>query len=236
MDRSVIQGGIRPYKRGGAAPEQGRQPSERGHRSRSFNARKWIYGALGAVVLGIVCLFLFLGPMARWAAHAWVVDEEPKASDAIVVLAGSVSARPYAAAELWNQGYAPLVVVTTMPHGGFMTPGEDYATHAIMSRGVPRESFVVLRTEVTSTYDEAMSVLAWAKDNGVSRILLVTDPFHTRRSRWIFKRLLEPWGIEVITVAAPPKGYDLDHWWDNEFSLVEFPNDVVKYLLYRTKY
>ncbi|RME72560.1 MAG: YdcF family protein [Verrucomicrobia bacterium] len=236
ISAEIIGAGKRPYRRRGGIGEKRDRPRRRRESGRRRGPLFWVGCSGGVLFVALMLLALNLKSLAAWAAHAWIVDELPQPADAIVVLAGSIDSRPQAAADLYQAGYAPRIIITVTPSGGFMTPGEDIATHVILNRGVPKEAFEILTTPVRSTYDEAVSVAAWAREHGATRLLVVTDPFHTRRARWAFKRVCTPYGIEVTTVAAPPLDYSIDRWWENEFSLVEFPNDVMKYILYRFKY
>jgi uncharacterized SAM-binding protein YcdF (DUF218 family) len=173
----------------------------------------------------------------RGAARAWIVDEEPVPSDVIVVLAGSLETRPHAAAKLYHAEMAPKILMTDIPaREGLETPGVDYASGTLMMNGVPRDAIVIQRTGVTSTIDEANAVLAWCNATGATKVLVVTDPFHTRRVRWIFGRIFEGHATEVRVVASEPVGYDLDRWWQSEFALIEFNNELVKYAYYQLKY
>ncbi|HEX9784460.1 MAG TPA: YdcF family protein [Opitutaceae bacterium] len=198
---------------------------------------RFALGIGGAGVASVVLAVVFREPMLRGLADAWVDSDEPAASDAIVILAGSIESRPHSAAALYHRGLAPKLLLTDIPaREGLETPGIDYASGTLMMEGVPREAIILRRSGAKSTFDEARAVAGWAASTGADKLLVVTDPFHTRRTRWIFRRVFQGHGIEIRVVAADPVDYQLDSWWESEFGLIEFNNEVVKYLYYRFRY
>lgn len=194
----------------------------------------WLLSALVLAVLGVAVLGIFRVRIARAAARAWVVDERPVPSDAIVLLSGGVPSRPLAAAWLFNHGYAPLIVGTDIYIDPELVTPETSVTSAILTgSGVPKESVVWLTPTVNSTLDEAMAVLEWARANHAQRVIVTTDPFHTRRAKWVFRQVLGASGIDTVVVAAQPRDYSVDEWWRSETGLIEFQNEIIKFVYYR---
>jgi uncharacterized SAM-binding protein YcdF (DUF218 family) len=89
---------------------------------------------------------------------------------------------------------------------------------------------------VNSTYEEALALRDWVKQNGARKIVIVSDPFHTRRVKWLFRKELATTGAQVLTAVAPPLEYDSSNWWKHEEGLIAFQNELIKYGLYRMKY
>ncbi len=87
-------------------------------------------------------------------------------------------------ADLWPQGLAPLVVVT----GG--KRAEDRFTEAeasaayLVERGVPQEA-IVLENEGANSYESLEGVSELLAARGLDEVLIVTDPYHSLRSRLI---------------------------------------------------
>lgn len=199
------------------------------------------WGVFASIVLLAVLAYAFraslLSNLARW----WVVDEEAYEADAIVVLAGSLESRPFAAIELYHQKVAPLVLLTNAtavpPLLVGIVPSESTAAREVLIRaGVPGSSVVVLPQKVGSTYDEARVVRAWAEAYGARRIVVATDPFHTRRTRWIFERALAGTKTEVVMVATWGHIYSTKNWWRTEEGFVDFFTEVLKLVYYRLNY
>ena len=197
----------------------------------------WLLG-LCAVGLALV---LFHEPMLRGAAELYVVDEPVAKADAIVVLGGGVEYRPLAAARYYLEGRAPKVLVTQpqlSPSAkmGLTTPEFVLAREILLKRGVPAAAIQMLGTNVASTRDEALALKQWVVENHAKTVLIPTDPFHTRRARWIFCKILKPAGVSVRMAVAENPSYKVESWWRTETGLITFQNEVVKFGYYMLKF
>jgi uncharacterized SAM-binding protein YcdF (DUF218 family) len=101
---------------------------------------------------------------------------------------------------------------------------------------VPADAIIPLEPTVTSTFDEANLLSAWAKQNHAHRFLVPTELFHTRRQRWVLRRQLHPVGAEVQMIALNHKKYTADNWWQTEEGLVDFELETVKFAMYLCRY
>jgi uncharacterized SAM-binding protein YcdF (DUF218 family) len=203
---------------------------------RKFLSRavRWllVFGLL--IVLG----WVFRATLMKQFAELWIVDERLQRADAIVVLGGGASSRPGEAARLYHQGYASQVVVMV---SGTKPPGEETVPVAadklaLVGSAVPESAVVTLDQRVTSTYDEAKAVYAWAATSGVKRVIIPSDMFHTRRMHWIFQKTLRPLNIDVVVTAIPAKSYSTSNWWKSEEGFLTLNNEVVKLIYYRLNY
>ena len=90
-------------------------------------------------------------------------------------------------------------------------------TKRILSRqGVPDAAVEEFGDDVSSTHEEALALGSWIRKTGAKKIIIVSDPFHTRRVRWLFNKELQPAGTEILTAAAPSLKYDASNWWQAE--------------------
>lgn len=74
------------------------------------------------------------------------------------------------------------------------------------------------------------------EQGGARTIVVVTEMFSTRRTRWIFTKGLSTVGATVTVQAIEPTEYQYEAWWQDERGVIEFQNEVLKYLYYRIKY
>ena len=161
----------------------------------------------------LLAVYIVRHPLLRLAGHLWVVDEAPAPSDAIVILGddnynGDRAAR---AAELFKDGWAPRVIAS----GRYLRPYASIAEleeHDLADRGVPRSAIVRFPQHAENTREEAIALRQLISERGWRRILVVTSSYHTRRSRYIFARIL-PAGTALRVVAARDSEYDPDNWW-----------------------
>jgi len=163
------------------------QPGRIGNRW--FRARRrLVAGCALAVVLGLVYYLVSL-------AQVWTTGRADNDGpvDAIVVMGAAqydgrpspqLAARLDHVVELWPTGVAPLVVVTggNIP-GDRFTEAEASATY-LVERGVP-ESALILENEGSTSYESLEAVADILDQQGVNRVLIVTDPYHALRSKLI---------------------------------------------------
>lgn len=203
---------------------------------------RWRTILLAAIALLAVGLtWLEREPILQDLAAWWVVSDELAHADAIVVLGGNLDVRPFAAADLYKRGYADKVLVSNVLLGraerlGFVRSHTQLNSDVLVKLGVPAEAIVTVGQEVSSTREEAQAVREWAVDARAKAILVPTELFTARRTGWIFKRELDPKGIRVIVHAYPPADYTLADWWRSRYGLIDFNNEVLKYLYYRVRY
>ncbi len=194
------------------------------------------------LLLGLA-LYLFRYPLLRGVAAAWVVNEAPAKSAAIVVLGGGVDTRPFAAARLFKEGYAPKILLPRVKpspseSAGLTRNDTDIAREVLLREGIPETAIELIGHDVASTFDETEAVRDWIKSQpggDSANILIPTETFYTRRTRWVFRRTLGKAASPVI-IAIPARKYTTDNWWQQEQGLVDFQNECIKLIYYWVKY
>jgi uncharacterized SAM-binding protein YcdF (DUF218 family) len=179
--------------------------------------RFFLRGALIAAPLLILAAFAFprLG--------GWLVVQDPlEKADAIFVLGGSRFERPLEAVDLFNEGWAPRIMLfrqlkdygeEELVRRGFPFPLEsDVQAEALVRLGVPAPAVIVLG-EQDSTKDEAGTIRDASVTNGWSRVIVVTSKQHTRRSRLVIARRLQGTGVTLIMRYSRYDRSDTDRWW-----------------------
>jgi uncharacterized SAM-binding protein YcdF (DUF218 family) len=195
------------------------------------------------IVAGLLAaVWLVSAPLLRAAGAFLVVDEPPRRADAIVVLSGSVPDRILEAVDLYQGGYAPLIVLCREPeNAGFRelrARGAElpriYELNLSVARqlGVPESAITVLERDAGSTYSEARVVLQYLAENGARSMLLVTSKYHTRRAGAIYRHLAGG-AIEVVTRPARSGGFDADSWWQDRMSIRRLLIEYQKLLLFQ---
>ena len=203
--------------------------------------RRSSIAALTIVVIVLCCAWLEHELILRHVAASWGISDELRQADAAVVLGGDINVRPFAAADLYERGLATTILVTNTTRQraerlGFIPPYTELNREVLLKLGVPATAIAIVGEEVTSTYDEAEAVRAWALQSRAKRIIVPTEPFATRRTRWIFDRELSPISVQVIVHAYPPQDYTLDTWWRHRDGWIDFNDEVLKYMYYRLRY
>ncbi|GAB6165789.1 hypothetical protein JCM19992_17890 [Thermostilla marina] len=219
----------------GNEPRSGRLPQAvraRVHRSRA--ARFIVLLA----TLGI--LFMFgeglLGGIGRWLD----VSEPPVRSKYVMILGGGVENRPFAASALVELGWAEEVLVSEVKPPpeveDQILPPEHVVTREILIRmGVPAERIHVLPGAHNSTFSEAVSLRSLLDTDAESRVLVVTDRCHSRRARWVFRRILGR-DSRIRFVATPDEDFIAERWWAAPKGALYVPGEYLKLLFYTCRY
>jgi uncharacterized SAM-binding protein YcdF (DUF218 family) len=150
---------------------------------------------VGTLVLGYLILFV-------WVFRASRLDQREPA-DAIVVLGAAqyngrpspvLKARLDHALELYRAGLAPAVVVTGGIGSGDRISEATVGHRYLRSRNVP-DSAIIVRPDGRTTDESMRSVGEWMHEHELTRVLLVSDPFHMARLRLEARRT----GLLVLT-------------------------------------
>lgn len=206
---------------------------------RSRWKRRWIAFATCAILL--LGTYVFRAAVLRGLANAWIVEDALTPSDAAVLLGGGVDRRPFAAAGLYTNHLVKVILVMQVDRSPtdqleLTRPESEVSRDVLLRLGVPAENIRTVGKAVTSTYEEALAVREWVRENEAKQLIVATDLFHTRRVRWLFTKLLADSGVRVLVQPLDSRGYTRADWWQHEAGLIAFQNEVIKHLLYRWKY
>lgn len=171
-------------------------------------------------------------------AGRWLVlDEAPVQADFIVLLGGDLS-RPLYGADLYHRGYAKRIAVSrpapppqteNLHKLGMRLPRQDEQFREVLRRKrVPESAISVFGDANLSTVQEAETLRELLGDQPV-RLLIVTSPYHTRRVKIVFTRLLPQADIRVL--ASPYETYP-QRWWTDQSAAVGTLLEAAKLLYY----
>jgi uncharacterized SAM-binding protein YcdF (DUF218 family) len=191
-----------------------------------------IFRLLSLIFLAALFFTLYLArhPLLRWAGGWWVVSDPLEHADAMIVLgddnfSGDRSAR---AAQLFQAGWAPQVVASgrmLRPYAGVA----DLIARDLEGKGVPATAVVTFSQHADSTRTEAQALQGLVAQRSWRRVLVVTSNYHSRRARYIFRRVF-PSDVSVVIQPAPDSEYDAGSWWESRSGLKHFFTETVGYL------
>lgn len=176
-----------------------------------MRARRWW------LLCGLLVLALLLAGMAR--SGRFLVVDQPRPSDLILVLEGEADSRPQRALELLRQGLAPRMWIDADSRlREYEWTEADLATIYFHSLPPALAARIRVRPETDlSTKEEAQGVAAELGAAGVHSVLLVTSEFHTRRALTIYRR--EVPGVRFSVAAAyNSRAYGVDWWRRREWA------------------
>jgi uncharacterized SAM-binding protein YcdF (DUF218 family) len=160
-----------------------------------------------------------------FAAPLLVAKDILHPADTIIVIGGDHKPeRVKHAVDLYNQGYAPVVIIsagTKVLEGDELLP-EAEVMHRQASASGLSDSVLIVEDESLSTFQNAYYTKSICEDHGFRSVLLVTSMYHSRRARRIF---LDVFGSDIsVSVQPAPQASCAFCWW--------FQPDQAKVVLY----
>ena len=181
------------------------------------------------VVISIVALcgllYLLRGPILSFTGETWVVDEPLQPADVLIVLSDDnfYADRATKAAQLYREGMAKIVVASgrrLRPNAGIC----ELMEHDLIERGVPKENILRVVHESDNTREEAQALVRIAAERKWRKVIVVTSNYHTRRARYIFRKVF-PQKVEVFVSSARDGDFDPAHWWEKRKSIKELTRE-----------
>lgn len=195
-------------------------------------------------VFFIVFIFILLLGRNFWlpmVGKTLIRDDMPaKGADAIVLLTGDFRHRPVEAVRLYNEKYAPKIMIAPeegniLVEMGLIQPRIKIALKQLHLLGVNEKDIEVYRDrEVTSTIEEAAALKAYLEKANptAKRLILVSSWYHTSRVGWTFEKVFSGSGIiiEVTPVTSQREAYKI--WWESENDFLAVFNEYLKWVYY----
>jgi uncharacterized SAM-binding protein YcdF (DUF218 family) len=191
-----------------------------------------LFRLLALVAIGGFAVILYLAwhPLLRAAASFWIVQDRIEPADIIIVIGDDdfTADRAKEAAALFRAGWAPQILAS----GRMLRPYAsiaDYMARDLQSEGVPPSAILRFSHRADDTREEAEGLRVLVEEKGWRRILLVTSNYHTRRARYIFRKVL-PASVRLEVASAPDSEFDPAAWWESRQGRKRFFLETVGYL------
>ena len=180
------------------------------------------------ILLVILCLFLFRNRYLPYAGNFLVVEDNLEKADAIFVFGGSIPNRIIEAADIYNQGFAPLIIISKYPkpegykyleEKGITYPeGHDINKSIALSLGIPENSIMITNYRTASTFEELILLKNFCLEKNYKKIILVSTKSHTKRISKIFLDIAGD-KIKGVVRYTGYDSYNPDKWWNDRHSL-----------------
>ena len=174
-----------------------------------------------SICLALVLVFIIkFDSILTSVGNFLIVNEAPQKSDVIIVLGGDAANRVPYGAELFKLGYADKVLLS-----GHAMIGPA------LSSGIPL-SAILMEDQSQTTFENGKYSLKIVKEQGYKSAIVVTSPYHTRRSSIIFAQLFK--GIDLTICPVPYDPTMTHNWWKDsnsrQFVISEYLKLVWHYL------
>jgi hypothetical protein len=168
---------------------------------------------LVAIALLVVIIAAFSG--------RWLVVDDPRKSDVIVVLAGEPGVRPARALELLRQGYAARMVLDVPAAAVIYDRTQLQIAQDYIVRLPERGAVSTCLIPGLSTAAESGNVGRCLASTPAKTVLLVTSDYHTRRALTIFTHCLPQYQFS-IAAAYDPAQFGSEWWRHRQWAKINF--------------
>jgi uncharacterized SAM-binding protein YcdF (DUF218 family) len=175
------------------------------------------------------------------AARVLTVNDAEAPADYLVVLGGDAETRPSAAADLYHERFAPKVLIfehkTDQVTGlGLVSTHDELYRKVLELKGVPATAIERLPGIVKSSWDEAQVLQRFLISYPAQRVILVTSVEHTRRARWVFRKVLGRMPVEVRVAPVHHLRFDETNWWKSDAGIRTYLHEYLKLPFYWLRY
>jgi len=184
-------------------------------------------GCALAVLILLVVVILFSPLILRGIGALLIYADPLKEADSVVALSGDTGDRVAEAARLYQKQYASYLFITYTDE-----PARDALIRAAVMEGIPADRVIVTEMQVSNTVDEARAIKALAKERAQDSLIIITDPFHTLRTRIIFRNVFRGSGIDVQVRPVGGHWYRSTTWWRTAEGRRYTLEEYLKILLY----
>jgi uncharacterized SAM-binding protein YcdF (DUF218 family) len=164
--------------------------------------------------------FFFILQLPGWL----IVDQQPIKSDAIVVLGGGREGRLRKAVRIYDNSLATLLILVGDETGDWINLIRRHCPECTLDSRL----HVIINGSV-STMTDASLAHTFSRENNLRSLLVITDPYHSRRADLVFSQEFAGSGIDVMVMSSGEFGNlespDGKWWYDRrtlEFVFVEF--------------
>lgn len=173
---------------------------------RPFQIEKKYPVFVSILLIGIISVVIFAGDFL-------IVEDVTRSTEAIVVIGGDHKPqRVKRAVELYQQGYAPIVIIsagTLVLEGTETLPEAEVMRQQAINLGLPKD-VILLEDQSNSTLENALFTKQILESQEIKSIILVTSAYHSRRAKRIFDDVLAD---NVAISVQPAQPINNPHLW-----------------------
>ena len=176
----------------------------------------------------VILLYVFRADWLGYLGHSLVADDPSATADVAVVLSTGVDYLPrlLQAAQLYRDKRVNMIVINgnrktdairELEKQGFVPACKwsENSLRILEMCGVPREQvWAVSAEDVFDTVSEAQTIKPLLQEKGVKSMIITTSKFHTRRSLYVWRKVMRT-EEGIYTSAAAGDPFDPDSWWQH---------------------
>jgi uncharacterized SAM-binding protein YcdF (DUF218 family) len=180
------------------------------HATRSL--RVWLLAA-GIAIFTLVALLLLINIALLSVGGILIIADPLEPAQVVVVLSGGSGDRIEEAARIIQEKNARRLILT---HPEVDLDDENSSERqrlSAMAAGIPGSDILVTEMHGNSTYQEAIEIRRFFEEHEIISGLIVTDPYHSFRTRLIFREILRDSTIDINVRPVRDHWYRSNTWW-----------------------
>ena len=140
------------------------------------------------------------------------IEDQPEQADMIFLPGSAEGALPVRAAQLWKEGYAPLV----LPSGKYSKLTGYFTGHEILLKEGVADHAILQEKQATYTYENAIFSRKLTDKLGldIKKAILVCQAYHARRAS-LYYQVCYP-ETEILVCPVITRGISRDNWYQHE--------------------
>lgn len=183
------------------------------------------------LIITLIILTILILSRTTWLSYLGqklIIDNPAEKADVAIVLTTGVDYLPrlLQAAKLYRDKRVPRILINgnrktdairKLELQGFVSDCKWYenSLRILSMYGVPREKvWTVSAEDVFDSVSEAQVIKPFLVKQNVSNLIITTSKFHTRRSGYVWRKVMGK-NYSITTSAAAEDPFDPDNWWNN---------------------
>lgn len=156
----------------------------------------------------IIIIIIALPLLVGW--YLSPQDSLEKVDAIVVVSGGDNDARIEKAVSLWEEGWSKMIIFSGAAAEGEVSNAKAMERIAVKA-GVPEEN-ILIEEKSKTTLENAEMTSVIITENGYKSIILVTSPYHQRRTYELFKKDLPD--VKIVNQSALDEEWRKKGWWE----------------------
>ena len=169
------------------------------------------------IFLVVALLVALANPFTlSWIASQYVVSDSLEPTDAVIPLRGAPEEerlRLEAAVELVRKRFATMLLVSVSNRPFYGQRVNRLIEAYLRGKRFPAQQLRFCENNADYTAEEAQLLLVCLQQLGAKKAIIVTSEYHTRRTRFLFRRIFSKSGISVFVHPVYIPQYWDTHWW-----------------------
>ncbi|MBB4073800.1 uncharacterized SAM-binding protein YcdF (DUF218 family) [Anoxybacillus voinovskiensis] len=200
---------------------------------------KWFIWLWILLLLANGALIIISPSFLTAVGQGLVVEDDLNDADVIIVFGGGEGVeRVKYAVDLYEKGYAKRIMLSGgMGHALTSVPWAVRMKEQLVTMGIPEQN-VYVDDRAESTYDNAKNAVNFMKEHGWKTGIIVTSPYHMKRSLSILYRITkkERAPIKWYHSSSTYSSFMVTQWWKDRWMRKIVVEEYMKLLAYKLKY